>query len=359
MHQSTLYSDSWNSATTRSRSYAFLLVVSVFSGCSSVPRPVSESLPSGKAPASSSRPSLDPSWSGSASAGLKRPGGYYLDDGPEENPPENLHSVPDAEPKPEPLHKFANRPYVALGQQYSPDVERRPYKAQGVATWYGKRFHGSKTSAGEIYDMYAMTAAHRTLPLPSYARVTHLGNGRSVVVRVNDRGPFYPDRLIDLSYTAAYKLDMLAAGSAVVEIEVLLPEDAPPMQVADIVSGSDVTDAAAKELSAAPTSLPAVPVPASPAQTNAEQIPVAPVYPEQVPSPMYVQLGAFRARENAETFLQRVQREFSSAAENLTVYVKDGLFRVHAGPYRDQSEARSAAARIGKHLRMRPVVMSR
>src|SRR5688500_19555043 len=114
---------------------------------------------------------------------------YYADDGPPVVVPADLDRIPDAVPKLEPLHRFANRPYTVLGRDYVPATMLRPYRERGVASWYGRKFHGQKTSIGEIYDMFAMTAAHPTLPLPSYARVTSAANGRSVVVRVNDRGP--------------------------------------------------------------------------------------------------------------------------------------------------------------------------
>jgi len=152
-----------------------------------------------------------------------RAGGYYLDDGPEASPPANLDAVPDAVPRDEPLHRFANRTYVVLGNSYTPQTTRRAYSAEGVASWYGRRFHGKKTASGEKYDMYAMTAAHPTLPIPSYARVTALNSGKSVVVRINDRGPFHSSRIIDLSYTAAYKLGYLGRGSARVRVESLDP----------------------------------------------------------------------------------------------------------------------------------------
>jgi len=152
-----------------------------------------------------------------------RPGGYYKDDGPPERPPANLERVADALPRAEPLHKFANRPYTALGQQYLPMTSVQPFRQRGLASWYGKRYHGQKTSSGEVYDMYAMSAAHPTLPIPSYARVTNLSNGRSVVVRINDRGPFKSARVIDLSYVAAYKLGFVQAGQAQVEVEAIVP----------------------------------------------------------------------------------------------------------------------------------------
>lgn len=152
-----------------------------------------------------------------------RPGGYYLDDGPPARPPADLDRVGDAVPRVEPLHKYANRPYTALGRDYVPMTSLQPFRQRGMASWYGKRYHGQKTSSGEAYDMYAMTAAHPTLPIPSYARVTNLANGRSIVVRINDRGPFRSARIIDVSYVAAYKLGFIQAGQAQVEVEAILP----------------------------------------------------------------------------------------------------------------------------------------
>jgi rare lipoprotein A len=150
-------------------------------------------------------------------------GGYYKDDGPHERPPANLDRVADAVPRNEPLHKYANRPYEALGKRFVPMTSVQPFKQRGMASWYGKRYHGQKTSSGEIYDMYAMTAAHPTLPIPSYARVTSVANGKSVVVRINDRGPFKSERVIDLSYVAAHKLGFIQAGQARVEVEAIVP----------------------------------------------------------------------------------------------------------------------------------------
>jgi len=154
-------------------------------------------------------------------AATTKSGGYYLDDGPEAHPPPNLDAVPDAVPRNEPLHRFANRPYVALGNTYTPQTERRPHQEEGKASWYGRRFHGKKTASGEPYDMYAMTAAHPTLPIPSYARVTSVSSGKSVVVRINDRGPFKPGRVIDVSEAAADKLGMRQRGLAPVRIEIV------------------------------------------------------------------------------------------------------------------------------------------
>jgi len=149
-------------------------------------------------------------------------GGYYKDDGPGARVPD-LASIPDAVPRHEPLHRWANRPYERLGRRYVPLTRVGPFQQRGVASWYGRRFHGNPTSSGESYDMYKMTAAHPILPIPSFARVTNLANGRSVVVRINDRGPFHRNRIIDLSYAAAYKLGYVAAGSTRVLVEQIVP----------------------------------------------------------------------------------------------------------------------------------------
>jgi rare lipoprotein A len=162
---------------------------------------------------------------GCSSTPEKRPGGYYKDDGPGDAA--KLASIPDAVPRAEPLHRYANRPYEAMGRKYVPLTRVGVFKQRGSASWYGKRYHGSPTSSGEKYDMYKMSAAHPILPIPSYARVTNLGNGRSVVVRINDRGPFHAGRAIDVSYAAAYRLGFLGQGSTQVEIEQVVPGGAP------------------------------------------------------------------------------------------------------------------------------------
>ena len=151
----------------------------------------------------------------------KSKGAYYLDDGPEEVIPENLSSIPNAIPKKEPLNKFSNRPYKVFGKTYYPMTSLKPYAATGYATWYGKKYHGNKTSIGEVYDMYKMTAAHKTLPLPCYVKVTNLKNDKTVIVRVNDRGPFVKDRIIDLSYAAANRLEIIEKGSELVKVELI------------------------------------------------------------------------------------------------------------------------------------------
>lgn len=168
-------------------------------------------------------------------------GGYYLDDGPGNGPPVDPATVPDAVPRDEPVLPNANRPYEALGEVYFPDTSLLPYAERGIASWYGRRFHGHRTSSGEPYDMYAMTGAHKTLPIPSYVRVTDVLSGKSVVVRINDRGPFHPGRVIDLSYTAAAKLGIASRGSAEVLVERVFPAglgDLPAQADASLPGGS-------------------------------------------------------------------------------------------------------------------------
>jgi rare lipoprotein A len=158
-----------------------------------------------------------------ACSSAPKKGGYYKDDGPQANPPGNLSSIPDAAPRSEPLHRYANRPYEVFGKKYVPLAKVQPFHQRGTASWYGKRFHGQKTASGEPYDMYAMSAAHPILPIPSYARITHVKSGKQVVVRINDRGPFHANRIIDLSYAAAHRLGLIGSGSGEVEVDAIVP----------------------------------------------------------------------------------------------------------------------------------------
>lgn len=192
----------------------------LFTGCAStdsshvIPLPLHQPVPLNHAGLD---PLLPPAGSGR--------GAYYKDDGPGARPPAHLDLVPDAVFKPEPMAKSGNRPYSALGQTYLPLQGDAPYSQQGVASWYGSKFHGHRTASGERYDMYKMTAAHPTLPIPSYVRITNLDTGRHVIVRVNDRGPFLAGRLIDVSYTAALKLGMLKMGRQHVQVDRILASD--------------------------------------------------------------------------------------------------------------------------------------
>jgi len=267
------------------------------------------------------------------SAPKRQPGnGYYLGDGPGDNPPSNLDSLPDAKPRVEPLNKYANRPYTVLGKTFVPETRFVHYKERGVASWYGRKFQGQRTSSGEPYDMYAMTAAHPVLPIPSYARVTSLRTNRSVIVRINDRGPFYGGRVIDLSYAAAYKLGIAVQGSSMVEVETVVP-------------GSETLVAQAPKPAEPDPPPPPVPAQVVPASAEAGGI--------------YLQLGAFASKSNAEVFLERLRLQLTGSNETLSIFAKGGLFRVHAGPYVSRSEAQHAADRLGATLGFKPLLSIR
>jgi rare lipoprotein A len=248
-------------------------------------------------------------------------GGYYLNDGPGANAPPNLDAIPDAVPRLEPLRPAANRPYSVLGREYVPATTLKRYHEIGMASWYGRKYHGQRTSTGEIYDMYAMTAAHPTLALPSYARVTNVATGKSVVVRLNDRGPFLAGRIIDLSYTAAYQLGIARAGSGEVAVDAILPGQI----------GST------PEVAAGP-----------PVMSVAAATAVDPVAPPvaMVPAGFTVQLGAFANFANATAFLAHVRNQLARAAVEPRVRQAGGLYRVYVGPYPEREEARRMGERI-------------
>ena len=265
-------------------------------------------------------------------------GAYYLDDGPGNNPPPNLDRLPDAVPRVERLRPAANRPYEVFGKTYTPLTALRPYREQGVASWYGRRYHGKATSSGEIYDMYGMTAAHPTLPIPSYARVTNLKTRRTVVVRVNDRGPFLRGRVIDLSYAAAYKIGTLTGGSGLVEVELVVPGQDPP------ASSAPLPPARAE----------------SPPPTDVGMAP-QPVVLQEVSRAkgIFLQLGAFSGKDNAESFLARLTDQAGDASGAFEVFLLNGLYRVQSGPYASDGEARDAAARLASRLGIKAVVTAR
>ena len=318
-------------------------------------------------------------------AAAATPGGYLPGDGPGTDIPVDLDSIPDAVPKKEPLHRYANRPYIALGKTYRPMTTVGNYKERGIASWYGKKFNGEKTSSGEIYDMYAMTAAHPTLPLPSYARVTNLSNHKSVIVRVNDRGPFMNDRIIDLSYTAAYKLGIINDGSAEVEVESINPDVTVKTIPVNTVQSHPLENAApppavpvaAEVATNAPAPAPAaVPSPAPAAADKPAAVPAIPAVsgtsstvatPPKVASAslgaseaaVYLQLGAFSSQAGAEAYMDKMRSKLGDTGKKqlkLTTNSKDGLVRVHIGPYTNLSEARSSAESMEAKIGFKPMV---
>jgi rare lipoprotein A len=229
-------------------------------------------------------------------------------------PPPVLGGVPDAVPRVEPRSRSGNPPfYDVFGKRYYVLSSSSGYWERGVASWYGPGFHKERTSTGEAYDMYGMTAAHKTLPLPAYLRVTNLQNGRSIVVRVNDRGPFVGNRIIDLSYSAAAKLDMLRNGTAMVELRSIDPAAPPP-----VITASAALPAAATAAAPVPTSAPA----STSAPGNAPGAPA-----------LFVQAGAFADPANAQRLADRLR-----GGSYGKVFVRDDqlvgrrMYRVRIGP---------------------------
>ena len=270
-------------------------------------------------------------------------GGYYRDDGPGANTPDNLDKVPDAVPKDEPLHNFANNTYRVLGKTYVPLTSNVGYRQDGKASWYGRKFHGKPTSSGEPYDMYAMTAAHPTLPIPSYVRVTNAENGKNVVVRINDRGPFHDNRLIDLSYTAAYKLDVLK-GVTPVTVEAVLPDVAPDSFAAQ--ASETTTEPVAKPVTVAATVAPEAKIETTAAEATVPST-VASTAPEYA---YYLQLGAFSSQLRADDLLQQVTSRLSRSFPGVMRMGVNGLYKVHAGPFSNEAEADNAALLLRNDL---------
>ncbi|BEP38015.1 septal ring lytic transglycosylase RlpA family protein [Variovorax sp. V59] len=341
-------------------------------------------------------------------------------DGPGSNIPSDLDRVPDAEPRIEAIRNSGgtSKPYTVLGRAYQPITDDRPFRESGIASWYGRKFHSASTASGEPYDMYAMTAAHKTLPLPSYVRVRNPANGREVIVRVNDRGPFVDGRIIDLSYTAALKLDLLR-GVAPVEIERITNEDirtgawrrdsgtayasasqppraepapvavpsawvapvamnaaapagampvAPQTPMASTAPADRIAQAApAPEPEAASprqpimvTDLPplAPPTAPPPAPAAASQG-AAPSSPSAAAAGFWVQLGAFRERDGAESLRSQAARGLPTLAPQLRVFSEAGTHRLQAGPFTSRSEAGEAVTQLRESLRIAPMVVER
>ena len=240
--------------------------------------------------------------------------------------PVDVSNIPEPVPRREPMARYGNRPsYSVLGRTYRVMASAEGYVERGIASWYGYKFHGRHTSSRERYDMCAFSAAHKTLPLPSYVRVTNLDNGRSVVVRVNDRGPFHPGRIIDLSYAAATRLDMKQAGTARVEVRAL--------------TGPDETRFAEATPSTPPRPSPAIAPQPSPG-------PVSPVVPASAEGAQVVQVGSFGDRRNAERLAQRLADAGLPGAElDHAIVDERSVWRVRF-PAQAAEAARGLAARV-------------
>lgn len=320
------------------RSHALLVSGLLLAACSSTP----EKKPVASKPVSTPAPIPAPAVSkaGTPSAytctynAKSGSGAFYKDDGPMADFPANMDQALEPIPRWEPFHKWANRPYNVLGLSFTPLDQIGQAKEQGIASWYGRKFHGQKTSIGETYDMFQMTAAHPTLPIPSYARVTHVKNGRSVIVRINDRGPFHKGRVMDLSFLAACRLGYANQGSAEVIVESLVPSDAPSVFVA---SGAPRTTVSSTQNTITPT--------------NPRPIPIA-----EANGSVYVQLGAFASQSNAENFKAHLARELDNDANKLSILNHTNLYKVRLGPFANRNDALDVISRVTGEKNIKAVI---
>jgi len=347
------------------RRLAVALAALALGGCASDGHMRLSPFPAPKTPVAK-HPNVDPRLPVMPAAGSGR-GGYYLDDGPGDNPPPGLYDVPDPIVKSELLSRYGNKPYVVFGKTYTPLDGSSPFVQRGVASWYGKKFHGQRTSSGEPYDMYQMSAAHPTLPIPSFARVTSIETGKSVVVRVNDRGPFHSSRIIDVSYTAALKLGLLGKGSHEVEVERLLPEDpariatqrrnAPaPVALASLPAVIPAMASADASLVSAPVSMSAAGdiVAIGPAEGAAAG---AALRPAVAVDGFYLQLGAFSQAANAAEARARV---LATGIVSLVEIVQAGsLHKLFGGPFATREDALKAAGALPAGLAIKALVVKR
>jgi len=225
----------------------------------------------------------------------------------------DVSTIPNATPKVEPLSASGNPgSYIVNGKRYYVMKSSKNYRKRGIASWYGKKFHGRSTSSGEKYNMYGMTAAHKSLPLPSYVRVTNLKNQRSIIVKVNDRGPFHSNRIIDLSYAAAKKLNIIATGTGIVEVEVIDPRKFKKRQ-------SAVTN---------------------------KPIKISKITNKGNDYIMYLQVGAFVSNTNAQQLLNKLIDQFNNVRINSDTLTRPRMYRVQIGPIYSVTEADKLAVKV-------------
>ncbi len=304
-------------------------------------------------------------------------------DGPPLDAPPNLASLPDPEPVVEPIRQGGpNKPYAVLGQSYEPAAADVPFKQRGMASWYGTKFHGRKTASGELYSVYGLTAAHRTLPIPSYARVRSVATGKEVIVRVNDRGPFHSTRVLDLSYAAAVKLG-IERGVSEVEIERLTFDDirsgawrrgtavdpdnalaqantkaGPPVAPASLPMPAVPPIAVAlPPIAGEDASMPEASAPGAAADTP-RVADVGRAY-TQAARGFWVQLAALGRRDGVERLHQRVNDELHTLAPLLAVFQEAAVFKLQIGPYGSREQAQAAARQARSALQLTPVVIER
>lgn len=300
-------------------------------------------------------------------------GGYYQDDGPGSDIPAGIYNTPDAVPRIESYWPASLRPYRVLGKTYVPLTSDSPLREMGVASWYGRKFHGRKTANGETYDMYAMTAAHPTLPLPSYARVTRPDTGATVVVRVNDRGPFHSSRIIDLSYAAAARLGLVGEGSGTVVVEAIThaqiaraqagrpaANDAPSLTARpNKAAAAEANDAPGMPDALAVLDTQAAMLSSTDQAQNGAPLPI-PTLENTGGSQVFLQFGAFSGQGNAESLARQLNRQIA-AVESRRAQVKasSSLYRVQIGPYASRNEAVDAALRIQQYTGAQATVATR
>lgn len=279
-----------------------------------------------------------------------------------------LAALPDPVPQVEPIRPGGpNKPYTVLGQSYAPVAEDLPWRERGGASWYGHKFHGRRTASGEVYSMYGLTAAHKTLPIPSFVRVRNVRNGKEIIVRVNDRGPFHANRVVDLSYAAAVKLDMAAAGVGEVELSRLTFDEIragawqrgtvldPNVATAATVPMAAVADPPARDdamgelMSRVATPTAPTPVTTSPAVKA--HTPAAKGF--------WVQLASLARRDGAERLQQRIGQQLDALMPMLAVYHEPPYFKLQMGPYPSRDEAQAAAAQAHRTLQLTPLVIER
>ena len=290
---------------------------------------------------SSHAPRSDDSSSTSTSSSSGRYKGKDKDWGPDKEI--DMSHVPDAVPRYEYRTIAGNKnPYTVLGHTYTLMDDERAYTERGLASWYGFKFNGERTSNGELYDMFAMTGAHKTLPIPSYVRVTNLDNRKSVIVRINDRGPFHDGRIIDLSYAAAQRLGITQVGTGNVEVEIVVPDGdpRPPLKsrkAAGTGSKDIATKAASKEAGIVP---------------KAEVIAAAPTpvtgQTEQIPEGTYLQIAAFGVEASAKKFAASVGGSISYPVIISATKVPNNLYRVRVGPFKDAESMQAAREQLLK-----------
>jgi len=253
-------------------------------------------------------------------------------------PAANAPGMADAVPREEPRSAAGNPPfYEVAGHRYVVLASASGYHERGVASWYGPDFHGLRTATGERYDMFAMTAAHKTLPIPCYARVTNLSNGRSIVVRINDRGPFVANRIIDLSYAGATRLDMIRNGTAFVQVEALTPASA---------GSTAALPATLPGASAAGVGVSNVPPITAPLQAATDAAPQAPARASASSGGFYIQVGAFGQADNARRAAHKLRDAGLTHVFTLSPAADQPLQRVRIGPIASVQEYDQLIARL-------------